>query len=284
MNRSIRNMIIFIFVTVSCGWFAVWINTQIPSSSPQQSLGILIWIIAPLLTSLLLRGFGKDGWADFGIGLNLRGNWGWYALSFLIYPVAIIITLGLSTLFGASSHERTFANLLPIILAGLAASLIKNIGEEFTWRGYLTPRFKALGLSNFNNHMLTALIWGIWHIPYWIFFMGKDVINSYTNIGMTWFIILGILGLFPTAFVFGELRLKTNSVWPAYIAHNITNAISAQLVIEGFIKFKSNAGLIFSPNLDGIVMMILFWAVGLWMIQKKRQKINYRFLNNFPPT
>jgi membrane protease YdiL (CAAX protease family) len=269
MNRSIRNMIIFIFVTISCGWFAVWINTQTPSSSPQQSLGILIWIVAPLLTSLLLRGFGKDGWADFGIGLSLKGNWGWYALSFLIYPIAIIITLGLSTLFGASSHERSFSDLLPIILAGLAASLIKNIGEEFAWRGYLTPRFKALGLSNFNNHMLTALIWGTWHIPYWIFFMGKDVINSYTNIGMTWFIILGILGLFPTAFVFGELRLKTNSVWPAYIAHNITNAISAQLVIEGFFKFKPNTIFIFSPNLDGIIMMVLFWAVGLWMLRKQ---------------
>jgi membrane protease YdiL (CAAX protease family) len=269
MKRPIRNMLIFIFVTISCGWFAIWINTQVPSPSPQQSLGILIWIMAPLFTSLILRGFGKDGWADFGLGLNLKGNWGWYALSFLIYPVTIIITLGLSTLFRASSHERSFPDLLPIVLFGLAASLIKNIGEEFAWRGYLTPRFKTLGLSNFNNHMLTALIWGTWHIPYWIFFLGKDVINSYSNIGMTWFIILGLIGIFPTALVFGELRLKTNSVWPAYIAHNITNAISAQLIIEGFFKFKPNAEFIFSPNLDGIIMMILFWIVGLWMLQKQ---------------
>jgi membrane protease YdiL (CAAX protease family) len=269
MNRSIRNVIIFVIVTISCGWFAVWVNTKIPSPSPQQSLGILIWIAAPLFTSLLLRGFGKDGWADIGIGLNLKGNWGWYALSILIYPVAIILTLSLSALFGVSSHERPFSDLLPIILFGATASLVKNIFEEFAWRGYLTPRFKALGLSSFNNHMLTALIWGMWHIPYWVFFLGRNVINNYTNIGMTWFIILGFIGLFPTALVYGELRLKTNSVWPAYIAHNITNAISAQLVIEGFIKFKPNAEFLFSPNLDGIIMMILFWAVGLWMLRKQ---------------
>jgi hypothetical protein len=61
MNRSIRNLIIFTIVTISCGWFAVWINTQIPSPRPQQSLGILIWIMAPLFTGLLLRGFGGDG-------------------------------------------------------------------------------------------------------------------------------------------------------------------------------------------------------------------------------
>jgi membrane protease YdiL (CAAX protease family) len=269
MSRPVRNIIIFTIVTISCGWFAVWINTQIPSPNPQQSLGILIWIMAPLFTSFLLRGLGKDGWKDFGLGLNLKGNWGWYVLSFLIYPVTIIITLGLSTLFGASSRERSFSDLLPIILLGLTASLVKNIGEEFAWRGYLTPRFKALGLSNFNNHMLTALIWGMCHIPYWIFFLGRNVINSYTNIGMTWFIILGLLGIFPTALVYGELRLKTNSVWPAYIAHNITNAISAQLVIEGFFKFKPNIEFIFSPNLDGIIIMILFWAIGLWMLRKQ---------------
>ena len=270
MNKSFRNIIIFVIVIISCGWFAVWVNTQIPSPSPQQSLGILIWITAPLFTSLLLRGFGKDGWADFGLGLNLKENWGWYALSLLIFPVTIIITLSLSMLFGASSLNRSLSDLLPIFLFGLGASLVKNIGEEFAWRGYLTPRFKALGLRDFNNHMLTALIWGIWHIPYWIFFLGKDVISGYTNLSMTWFIILGFVALFPTALVFGKLRLKTNSVWPAYIAHNITNALSAQLIVEGFFKLKPNTGFLFSPNTDGIIMMILFWAVGLWMMQKRK--------------
>lgn len=125
----------------------MWINTQVPSPSPQQSLGLLIWISAPLLTSLLLCGFGKDGWSDFGLRLNLNENWGWYALALLIYPISIILTLSLSTLFGASSHERSYSDLLPILLFGLAASLIKNTCEEFAWRGYLTPRFKALGLS-----------------------------------------------------------------------------------------------------------------------------------------
>jgi membrane protease YdiL (CAAX protease family) len=117
--------------------------------------------------------------------------------------------------------------------------------------------------------MLTALIWGTWHIPYWLFFLGNDVISSYTSIGMTWFIILGFIGLFPMALVFGELRLKTNSVWPVYIAHSITNVLSAQLILEGFFKFKPNTEIIFSPNLDGMIMMILFWVVGLWMLRKQ---------------
>ncbi|MBI5954630.1 MAG: CPBP family intramembrane metalloprotease [Chloroflexi bacterium] len=268
MNKA-RNLVIFSIVAVTCGWFGVWINSQVESPSPQQSLGLLFWILAPMLTGLLLRGFGGDGWSDFGLRLNLKGNWGWYALSVLVYPVTIALSLGLSLLFGAASQGRSFAELLPIFLVGIAGSLIKNIGEEFAWRGYLTPRFKALGLGDFANHMLTAVIWGIWHIPYWLFFLGGEIINSYSNFGMTWFIVLGIVGIFPTALVLGELRLKTDSVWAPYIAHNITNALSAQLMIEGFIKFKPNAELLFSPNTDGLVMIVLFWAVGLWMLKRR---------------
>jgi membrane protease YdiL (CAAX protease family) len=269
MNKILRNLIIFSVVAVSCGWLAMWINTQIPSPSPQQSLGMLIWILLPLLTVLLLRGPGKDGWADFGLKLNLRGNGSWYALAILAYPITIMLTIGLGAATGALSTHRTFSELLPVIGFGLATSLIKNIGEEFAWRGYLTPRFKALGLSNFVNHMLTALIWGLWHLPYWLFFLGNDIVNSYTSLGMTWFVALGFIGLFPTSLVFGELRLKTGSLWPAYIAHNITNALSAQLIIEGFIKFKPGAELIFSPNLDGFLMMGLFWGIGLWMLKRR---------------
>jgi membrane protease YdiL (CAAX protease family) len=152
MNKTLRNLVIFSIVAISSGWFAVWVNQQIPSPSPQQSLGMLIWITAPSLTGLLLRGFGKDGWSDFGLHLNIKGNWGWYTLALLIYPVTIIMTLSLSALFGASSYERPFSDLLSVILFGFATSLIKNIGEEFAWRGYFTPRFKALGLNNFANH------------------------------------------------------------------------------------------------------------------------------------
>lgn len=268
MNRTLRNLVIFSITAISVGWIGAWLNLQIPSPSPQQSSGMLIWLVFPFLTVFILRGLGGDGWADFGLRLNLRGNGFWYALSILIYPLTITLTLGLGAATGALSIVRPLPELLPIALLGLAMSLIKNIGEEFMWRGYLTPRFKALGLGNFANHMLTALIWGVWHIPYWLFFLGSGVINGYTSLGTTWFIILGILGIFPTSLVLGELRLKTGSVWPAYLAHNITNALSAQLILDGFVKYKPGAELIFSPNLDALLMMVLFWGAGLWMLPK----------------
>ncbi|MCQ3936193.1 MAG: hypothetical protein DPW18_03995 [Chloroflexi bacterium] len=269
MNKTFRNIVIFSAVVIASGWIGVWVNAQIPSPSPQQSLGLLLWITLPLLAVLILRGIGGDGWADFGLKLNLRGNGFWYALSILIYPLATALTVGLGAATGTLSTHRTFSELLPVLGFGLAASLIKNIGEEFAWRGYLTPRFQTLGLSGFANHALTALIWGLWHLPYWLFFLGSDVINQYTSLGQGWFIALGLIGLFPTSLVYGELRLKTGSLWPAYLAHNMTNALSASLILEGFVKLKPGAEFIFSPNLDGILMMTLFWAIGLWMLKRQ---------------
>jgi membrane protease YdiL (CAAX protease family) len=275
MNKStvLRNLIIFSIVTLAAGWIGAWVNTVIPSPSPQESLGILIFLLLPFLTVFLLRGFGKDGWKDFGLRLNLRGNWGWYALALLAYPASILLTLGLGAVFGAVSFEGFRAQGIGALLAsigvGFAGSLLKNIGEEFAWRGYLTPRFKALGLGDFPNHMLTGLIWGLWHIPYWLFLLGPDIINEYSSLGVAGFILMALVGIFPTALFLGELRLKTDSLWPAFLAHNVLNAINAPLVLGGFVRLDPNTGLVFSPGNEGLIMMVIFWALGLWMLRKK---------------
>jgi membrane protease YdiL (CAAX protease family) len=223
-----------------------------------------------MLTGFLLRGFGGDGWADSGFKLNLRGNGFWYAFSMLLYPVTILFAVGIGALFGFVTFTRSLADLPAIFAMGIAVSLVKNIGEEYAWRGYLTPQLMKLGVGNLSTHVVTALVWGVWHIPYWMFFLGSGIIQQYTSLGMTWFIVLGFIGLFPTSLVYGELRLKTGSVFPAYIAHNMTNALSAQLILDGFIKIKPGAELFFSPNVDGLLMMLLFWGSGLWMLQHKK--------------
>jgi len=272
-TTTLRNLIIFALISLSAGWIGTWVNTVIPSPSPQESLGILIFLLLPFLTVFILRGFGKDGWNDFGLQLKLKGNWGWYLLALLMYPAAIILTLGLGAVFGTVSFDglraQGFGALISVISLGFAMSLMKNIGEEFAWRGYLTPRFKALGLSDFTNHMLTGAIWGLWHIPYWLFMLGPVVINKYSSLGTTGFIVMGLIGIFPTALVYGELRLKTGSLWPAFLAHNVTNAMSAQLVMMGFVKIDPSSELFLYPNLDGVLMMILFWVLGVWILRKK---------------
>jgi membrane protease YdiL (CAAX protease family) len=267
MNRTKRNLLIFSLVVIASGWLYQGVNILLPPPTPQQNLGLLLWILTPLVVVLFLRAFGGDGWRDFG--LRLTGHWGWYVLSLLLYPLAIAITVGLGILLGQVTFI-TLDGLFPAVAAGLVASLIKNIGEEFAWRGYLTPRFQALGLPPLANHLLTGLVWGLWHVPYWIFFVGSAVIASVTSLGVAGFIALGFIGIFPTALVYGELRLKTNSLWPAYLAHNLTNLLSATLVTAGCLRLNSPAAEAwFMPAGGGLVMMFLFAILGPWLLRQK---------------
>ena len=133
MNKTLRNLIIFSTIAITSGWFGLWLNTQIPSPSPQQNLGVLFWLMAPFLTTFLLRGLGKDGWTDFGLKLNLRGNGFWYALSILIYPLTIILTIGLGAATGALSPGRSLADLLPIVLIGFAGSFSPTTSGTASW-------------------------------------------------------------------------------------------------------------------------------------------------------
>jgi membrane protease YdiL (CAAX protease family) len=268
-----RNLIIFSLVTISAGWIGAWLNTVIPSPSPQESLGLLTFLLLPFLAVFLLRGFGKDGWADFGLRLNLKGNMGWYALALLVFPAMIALTLLLGAFFGLVSFEglanKGASALFSALAIGFSGSLIKNIAEEFAWRGYLTPRFQALGLGDLSNHLLTGLIWGLWHVPYWLFLLGPDLIGEYTGQSVLEFILWALIGIFPLAIVLGELRLKSGSLWPAFLTHTVLNAINPQLQFGGFIILKPQVERIFSPGNEGLVMMLLTLLVGVWILRKK---------------
>ena len=268
-----RNLIIFTLIAVSAGWIGAWLNTVAPGPSPQESLGLLLFLLLPILGVFVLRGFGGDGWADFGLRLNLRGNLGWYALSVLAFPTAVALTLLLGALSGVVSFEG-FARqgagaLLSALALAFAGSLVKNIAEEFAWRGYLTPRFQALGLRPLSNHLLTGAVWGMWHVPYWLLLLGPALIREYTGQGMAEYTLWALAGIFPLALVLGELRLKTDSLWPAFLAHCVLNAINPLLLVGGFVRLAPGSETVFSPGNSGLVMIGLAALLGAWMLRRQ---------------
>jgi membrane protease YdiL (CAAX protease family) len=219
MNKSIRNIILFTLATFGGGFVGYAIDQVVPSPDPQQSLGALIWLITPLLTTILLRTFGGDGWKDSGFGLNLKAGWIWYIAALLIIPLTTTVMIALGYMLGVISLSGFAAQdadaFLSILGATFAASLVKNIFEEFVWRGYLTPRFEAIQLRPLVNHLLTGFIWAGWHIPYWLFFLNRATLQKHTSFDLTTFIWLALIVLPFQAITFGELRLLSRSVWTA---------------------------------------------------------------------
>lgn len=122
----------------------------------------LLWIVTPLGVSLILRAFAGDGWKDFGIKLNLKGNLIWYVIAILIYPVVTTLVMITGSVSGSITFPgfslSTPGMFLTFFAMGLLPGFFKNIFEEFTWRGYLTPKVHSLHINDFAGHLIVGLI------------------------------------------------------------------------------------------------------------------------------
>jgi membrane protease YdiL (CAAX protease family) len=97
------------------------------------------------------------------------------------------------------------------------ATLTVSLGEELGWRGYLLPRLAA-SLGNRRGMALTGLLHGLFHMP--IIFLTP----FYHPDGNRWLIVPLFLAAFTVGgLLYGYLRLGTNSVWPASLAHSAPN-------------------------------------------------------------
>jgi hypothetical protein len=248
-----------------------------------QGLGALFFLVSPLVASLLLRAFGGDGWSDFGIRPNLRVGWPWYVFALVIAPLVTLAALAVGAATGAVSLSgfsgRGFEAFLPLAGGVFAAVMVKNIFEEFSWRGYLTPRLEALKLHPFANSLLTGFVWAGWHIPYYLYFLNRTELQAHTSLSVPALILLSFLVLPFQALAYGELRLISKTVWTTWLLHNVANAISLPLLSNAFVTLEgSAAGTILSPGTEGVFYSLLMGLVGLglyfYRVQKTRARIS----------
>jgi membrane protease YdiL (CAAX protease family) len=276
MNKTVRNIIIVSLFSVGGGWLGIWLNQITGNTNPPlQSLGALVWLTTPALSGFLLRAFGGDGWKDAGFGLHLRSGWKWYLVAILVYPLAALLTFGMAALLGAINTDGFAAQGFDAYLSAaglvLIGSLMKNIFEEFVWRGYLTPRLEAARVHPLLNHLIVGILWWSWHLPYYYYFLDRTVLENSIGTSIPVFLVLGLFSVIATSLLFGELRLISSSVWPVFVLHEVVNAFSLPLIFNGFIKLNGTAGVIFSPTNEGIVTSILLGFAG-WKLYQYRTK------------
>ena len=277
MNKPMRNIFIFSFFAIFSGWLGIWLNNVTGNAMPPlQSLGALVWLGTPALAGILLRALGGDGWQDAGFGLNLKAGWVWYIATLVIYPLLTLIGFGLSfaagTINAGGFAVQGFGTYISAVGVIFVSSLMKNIFEEFAWRGYLTPRLDAARISPLVNYAITAFVWWAWHLPYYYYFLPRADLQAATPYGVPIFLAIGLLVLFPTAIFFGEIRLASKSVWTTFLLHQIVNAVSMPFMLNAFITSNNWGSLILSPTNDSILMSLLMGAAGYWMYRNRVKK------------
>ena len=271
---TVRNLVIFIIVVLAIGWIGRGLDVLM-GNTPSESLGLLLWIIAPLGASLLLRAFAGDGWKDFGIKPNFKGNAAWYVIALFVYPVLTALVLIIGSGLGLITFPNFSLNAIGLILQafalGLLLQFIKNIFEETAWRGYLAPKIYSLRLNDFIGHSIVGLVWGAWHIPYYLFFLDRAVLKSFTTLDLAAFIPLSIVVMISWAMVYGEIRLLTNSIWPAVLMHVVEDAFLNQLFTEHHIQIVPGKDWLVSP-VNGLISIFFFIAIGVGLRQLRKRK------------
>ncbi len=272
-KKTFRNVAIFSFIAVICGWIGVGVDKLLGEPSNLESLGALIFIATPLLCTILLRLFGGDGWKDLPLKLNFKQNTFWYLFAFAIYPVVIGVTLFFGNLMGwVDASKFSIVAYLPIFAAAFWPEFIKNIFEESVWRGYLTVKMEQLTKNEWLIYLVVALVWQIWHLPYYLILLDDTYLAKFFPYGEVLFVITGFFVIGVWMIMYTEIFFLSRSLWLVVLMHTMEDSLNP-LISEGFVNIPSEYNWLISPSL-WIIPLTIYLCVGLYLrkIRKKRDR------------
>jgi membrane protease YdiL (CAAX protease family) len=94
---------------------------------------------------------------------------------------------------------------------GMIIPFVSGLGEEIGWRGFLHSQFSNLTAT--SRYLTTGIIWSIWHWPLILF-------GTYSTSDKPWLSVLLFTTMATSAsFLFGYLRDRSKSVFPAALLH-----------------------------------------------------------------
>ncbi|NMC29147.1 MAG: CPBP family intramembrane metalloprotease [Pelolinea sp.] len=235
----------------------------------------------PAIANILTRVVTKEGKDNLLLKLNFRNHWRYIWIAWLGTPLLVLLgtalffvlfpsyfDTGLSMLssqFAAYGSETSTSYLYQFIVMQIAyaalispiLNIISTFGEEFGWRGYLLPKLLPLGKR--KAILLTGVIWGIWHWP--VILMGYNYGFDYP--GYPWLGPLAMVLFTVSLGIFiAWVSLKSESVWPAAIAHGALNGIAS----IGVLFLVKNPPVLLGPYPTGVIGGLPFLIVGILIL------------------
>ena len=263
-KRTLRNVILFSFVAVVCGWVGVGVDKLLGQPSNLESLGALIFISSPILCMVLLRLFGGDSWKDLPLKPNFRRNARWYLFAIVVYPVVIGITLFVGKLFGwVDVSKFSIAAYFPVFIAAFLPQCLKNIFEESVWRGYLTVKVEQLTQNEWLVYLVVALVWQVWHLPYYLILLDDAYLASFFPFGNVLFVVTSFVVIGVWTIMYTEIFFLSRSLLLVVLMHAMEDALNP-LISDGFAVVSPDKALLVSPSF-GLIPLLLYLVIGLWL-------------------
>ena len=224
-------------------------------------------MLCPTIANVLTRLITKEGFENSLFAFKPGGKMKYVLIAFLVPFVSDILKFIITAIFilPSGTIDKVFqkenitdflCNTL-YLFAVTVSVVLPGFGEEFGWRGYLTPKLEKL-MSLPSALVVSGIIWGLWHAP--IIACGHNFGTDYsgypwTGIGMMCIFCI-CTGVYLTA-----ITKATGSTIFAGLAHmainNIGGAVSATLFSYAEITDSEIAGFDISTTFNAIIMLIM---------------------------
>jgi membrane protease YdiL (CAAX protease family) len=259
-----------------------------------------IYMFVPLISAILVKAIHKEPiMEDFSISFKINL---WFLISWLIMPVIVFCSLGISLLFPNITYNPELTGILdrlpdiippeqleefkikidslPInfvwlsliqaFIAGATINAIAAFGEEAGWRGFFLKGLKDMHFL--KAALIIGSIWGIWHAP--LILMGHNY-PQHPRIGV---LMMTVFCIFLTPII-QYLRIKSKSVIAAAIAHGTMNAIAAVSIMAVSGGNDLTTGMMGIPGL--IALFIFTLGIFVYDCLISKEKIMLKKLENF---
>jgi len=155
-----------IWVPLDLSHFGIAFNIPEATSNIVRLLGVLMPAASALILTRLMGGRGatRGLWARLVLW---RVNWRWWMAAVIGQPALLVVAALFTNLI--SDSKITPEPLVPVsaFIVNVIMLLIATLGEEIGWRGVALPSLQQKN-SALKSSVILGLLWGIWHIPFWL--------------------------------------------------------------------------------------------------------------------
>ncbi len=258
VQRARRGILVFIVALTATTLASIWLRERVrwPTLATVAFPMLMTTLLSysPAIASLIARMSLGESIKD--VSFRLRGDWTAQAMLIAwLWPVFCGLgTFGIAwaaglTRFAWTSVDSGYGtwgpeNLLGLSIAGVPVlrgfairliaclffavpACLQSFGEELGWRGYLLTRLFDAKMP--APVFLSGLIWGLWHIPFFLAWEPSRNLPERRSISLFFF----VAGTVALAYLLGYLRLRSGSIWPAVLAHASGNTI-LRWAFDGF--------------------------------------------------
>ena len=270
-KKTLRNVILFSLVAISCGWIGVGGNQLLGEPSNLESLGSGIFIASPIVCMILLRLLGGDGWKDFPIKPCFKQNTRWYIFAIAVYPVVVGITMFVGKLLGwVDVSKFSVAAYFPVFATAFLPVFIKNILEETAFRGYLTVKMEQLTKNEWVIYVVVAFVCQIWHLPYNLIFLDDAYQATFFPYSKVLFVFVSFVVIAVWTIMYTEIFFLSRSLLLVVLMHSMKDTLNP-LISEGFTVISPDKTLLVSP-LFGLIPTLIYLVIGLYLRRIRKSK------------